>query len=221
VTTTHSTASARRARYRKVVLIGITSLLSACSAVQLPQMERQPAERYALSQAKEGLVIGLQPLTDPDDVERYFGGNLLDTNIFPVLVVAENHSPESSFVLSRDRVGVKGALTTIPSNDQIASPRAGEIVSTIGVALVIVPILSPPFTLTGLHMVSNAYAKQLNFVKNRLYGHTLPPGGQVSGFAFLEFPGPLPPQVVLTLDALDLQTRQPVDFAFPVSLHRS
>jgi hypothetical protein len=78
-------------------------LLGGCASITLPDYPMRPLDEYERKQIKESFALAIQPLTR-EDVEKYFGTNLLAENIFPVFVVMENRSSESSYVFLKDRI---------------------------------------------------------------------------------------------------------------------
>ena len=64
--------------YLKISLI--TMILTGC-ATQIPEHEVKPIQEYQHAQLKSGLTIAIHPFTDTEEVENYFGTDLLSQNI--------------------------------------------------------------------------------------------------------------------------------------------
>ena len=82
-------------------------------------------------------------MTDKQEVEKYFGANLVSENILPVFVVVENRSESSSFLLSKDQISFRteDAISPISSGrENIATDSTGIILGVVGIALISIPI---------------------------------------------------------------------------------
>lgn len=174
------------------------------------------------TQSLDGLTVSALPLADEDDLDEYFGDDLLDDGILPVFVRFENRSADRSFIILKDQVGV--ALTQRAQEGDVASPTAGGWVSTAGVgAVLVVPVASLVLLPIGINMVSDAYEAKRNFVVKELQTQTLSPGTQTSGFVYLKAPeGADEPPRKLWLRAEALQPRggQPTRLELPLSWSR-
>ena len=78
-------------------------LSEGCSTKKLPEHPTQPLSSYPYSEVKDGLTVAIQPLTNPQESERYFGTDLLSSGIFAVFVSAENRGSPSTFILLKER----------------------------------------------------------------------------------------------------------------------
>ena len=111
-------------------MLSFTILFQGCASLHLPEYKPQTIDRYPHAQVKDGLAIAANPLIDKEEVVKYFGADLLSLDVLPVLVVAENRSLSSSFVLSKEQFSLKGGkLLDETARRQIAG-QSGSLAPT-------------------------------------------------------------------------------------------
>lgn len=187
--------------------LSLTILLNGCSTLHLPDYEAQPINNYSNFQVKDGLTVAIHPLTGKEEVLKYFGTDLLSSNILPVFVIAENRSSSSSFILSKERSTMKAGQLEVDfgtDSSKAASESGGETVQMVGVLLISLPLL-----FVGAKMISNATVIKHNFVVNELQMKTLSPGKVTHGFVYFQLPEErlVLDQWVIHLEALDLRSK--------------
>lgn len=167
-------------------------LFSGCSTLELPEYDPTTNETPSVSVAREGIHVTLQPLANPQDVERYFGDDLLNLGILPVFVSVENRSPSSSFVLAPGDFSLANAATGVveamkDDRDRVGSPGAGTAVTTLGaVSLLFVPIAAFVLLPIGAKIGSNATVVRHTFLVREWQPTTISPGEATSGFLYLQ-----------------------------------
>jgi hypothetical protein len=130
--------------------------------MRLPDYETRSLSSYKHVDTQDQLAIAIHPLTEKQEIEQYFGMNLLSANILPVLVVAENNNPVSSFIVSKDRIFLKN--TNQPDDSKradrkdVTSPSSGEAMVITGSALWGVSSLVPALPALALASAAGAAA---------------------------------------------------------------
>src|SRR2546426_6445044 len=85
-----------------MALIALISALTGCTAARLPDYAPLAPDEYRHHATREGLTIAIHPMTQPSEIERYFGTDLLAHDVLPVAVVVRNENTKSSFIIQRD-----------------------------------------------------------------------------------------------------------------------
>src|ERR1700675_3963404 len=125
---------------RRIAPLVIASIIGAagCTTLKIADIPVQTAGGLRYGGQQGAVKDAVHPFTGPTESDRYFGTVLLDHNVLAILVVAENRSASSSYLLTREQRG----LCVRQATDRVAapvSPEAGPAVALAGVIL-----LSPP-----------------------------------------------------------------------------
>jgi hypothetical protein len=182
-----------------VVLFSGVLLVSGpgCSTMKVTHLTTGQAESYTPHEQKNGLVVGIHPMTDKREIEDMFKVNLLDKGLLPILVVFENQSPDASFIVAKDKVAVLDAVTgaSSPSQRKKVTSNAGEAMQASGAIMVslggfVLPLLliGLPIECTGMQHASDASVIEYNLGDKEFYSRTLGPGEKVQGFIYFQFP---------------------------------
>jgi len=185
--------------------------VAGCATLRLPAAEPRPIAEYPLAAEVGGLRLAASPLADEAGQARLFGARLAAKGILPILIVAENRSPEASFVLSGERVVLRvratGAAIPPADRNQAADPAGGQALSILAAPAMFLGLL-PGFLLlfNGSAMVSDATVVREGMAWNQLYVRTLSPGATTWGFVYFQLPDPAPPlpDLQLTVRAEEL-----------------
>ena len=159
---------------------------TGCTTMSVTKLQTQKADTYEQHTEIGGLVIGVYPMTDKAEVKRMFNVNLLDKGILPILLVAENRNPSSSFIIAKGKVFVLSEETYATSTSQRKEVTSGQLAAGSVIALV-----GPIFV--GLKMVSDATVIEHNIADKEFYSRTLGPGQKAQGFIYFQFPKTAPP----------------------------
>jgi len=201
--------------------IGLVILALATGAWAEGFPEYRPAA-LRHTQTVDDFTLALEPLVDEDELDRYFGTDLVEDGILPIFVSLRNSSPTRSFIVLKANVGV--ALAPAVTDSDVASPIPGSWVSTAGLAaaVFVTPVAGVVLLPIGVNMVSNAYEVKRNFVIKELQSHTLSPGTQASGFVYLkaEEGKSLPQDLWLRVEALAPRGGEPTRLQVPFSWTR-
>src|ERR1035438_7380645 len=117
---------AKGARLNKLAAKLVTSLFpvvllflaSGCSTMKVTPLTAGRADSYTQHEQKNGVVVGIRPMTDKREIKDMFKVNLLAKGVLPILVVAENQSPAASFIIAKDKVSILNEATGTTSPSQ-------------------------------------------------------------------------------------------------------
>src|SRR5580765_6228781 len=171
-------------------LASLTAALLCGGCASVTKVQTQTAASYEHHSEKDGLTIGVHPLTQEQEVKQTFNVNLLNKGLLPVLVVAENHNPSSSFLIAKENVYVFNeelARTNSAPTKSVGAGMAGSgtaigIVGAVGVGAG--SLAATPLLFTGLAMAANATVIQHNLADKQFCSRTLNPGEKAQGFVF-------------------------------------
>jgi hypothetical protein len=195
--------------------LSLIIVLNGCGTMKLPKYEPQPVEQYQYSKKKNGLAIAIYPMTNREETKKYFGTDLLSSNVLAVLVVADNRSSSSSFILSKDKLSLYGidfkADSAVSHND-VTDPSAGTAINTAGAVFVSAPLL-----IIGAQMFSNSAAIKHNFRVKEMQSQTISPKEKTHGFAYFQLPeeNRLPDQLIVHLEVIEIASKEMISFDIP------
>ncbi len=202
----------------------LTSLLSlvvvGCTTMKVPETKVQATESYQLKAEYEGLLVAAYPVTNKDEIEKSFRTDLLGNGILPVLIIAENRSSSTSFLIAKEKVAVvdQDSLRKTSANREIpASDKGGESLLNIGGVL-----FSPVLLIAGSKMASDAQVINHNLADKAFYSRTVGPGQKVYGYVYFQLPqgsAAIERHHVL-VEVSDASTGKTVTFDFPFSFNR-
>lgn len=75
-------------------ILALVLLIAATACTQIPFFSPLPirdADLYPDSQTKAGIAVAVDQLTYPRRVERYFGVDLLKSEVLPISIIVSNH----------------------------------------------------------------------------------------------------------------------------------
>jgi len=182
-----------------VGLFSVVTLIlgSGCSTMKVPPLNSGKADSYTPHQLKNGVVVGIHPMTDKREVEDMFKVNLLDKGLLPILVVVENQSLDASFIVAQNKLAVLNAATgtSSPSQRKKVTTNAGEAMQASGAIMVslggfVLPLLliGLPIECTGMQHASDASVIEFNLGDKEFYSRTLGPGEKAQGFVYFQYP---------------------------------
>jgi hypothetical protein len=131
-------------------------------------------------QEKNGLRVGVAPLTDVAEISRKFGTNLIGSGVLPVFIAVKNESATNSFLVVPDkfRLMVMGAIHK-QSRKKPKSLGAGGATQLAGVVLLGgAPLLGAPLYTVGAIIATDALTANHQFTVNQLVMRTLSPHRQ-------------------------------------------
>src|ERR1017187_7148030 len=184
-------------KIKTLILLASSSLMFAgCTTMSVTPLTTGNADSYTQHEQKNGLVVGIHPMTDKREIKDMFKINLLDKGLLPILVVAENQSPAASFIIAKDKVSILNEAngTTSSSQRKKVTSGGGEALAITGGILVATgSLVAAPLLFTGMQKASNASVIEFNLADKEFYSGTLGPGEKAQGFVYFQFPKGSPP----------------------------
>lgn len=165
-------------------MVGVTLCfaigMSGCATMSLPEYEPAPPSEFRARASVESLDVAAYAMESEQEVTTYFGANLPNEGVLPVLVVVSNHGPKS-FLLRRDDVLLQAgpAVAGAASTAQSGVDSGGTGVAVAGAVL-----MSPILQFTGFKMMSDAQVIARNMAAKELQATTVSPGKTVHGFVY-------------------------------------
>ena len=203
-------------RKRGCLSIGLMAVLSMpLYAINFPEYPAKPAKDYPGALTIAGVTVGVEPLANPAGQKQYFNVDFSKKGFLPVFVVVENASPDESFILKREDIGVYAAGEEQSNSGEVVSGRSktGE---NLGLASSIV--LSVPGMLIAAHLIVKATEVRQNLIKKELRSSTLSPSQVNRGFVYVPLPadpGKLA-HLRMRVRLMKAGSDQPTDFEFPI-----
>ena len=168
--------------------LALAAVMGGCTASRLPDYPTMSVTEYGPHKTADGVTVAIHPITSATEARKYFGTNLLDSHILPVLVVVENQHPRDSFIIRKERIGLAGPQEA-PDRGAVGSSAGRTAVgATAGVAIIAAPIAAPALLLTFVAMESSAAEIRRNFATKELHQETIPTGMTKRGFVYLQPP---------------------------------
>src|SRR5438874_5838500 len=122
-----------------LVLPSITLFLqTGCATMKVTELKAGSADSYAQHEQKGGVAVGIHPMTDKKEIKQTFKVDLLEKGLLPILLVAENQSASSSFILAKEKVLVSSEAniaTNTLQHGAITSETPGGAVAIAGASL--------------------------------------------------------------------------------------
>ena len=196
---------------------------SGCSTMKVALLTTGNADSYTQHEQKNGVVVGIHPMTDKREIEDMFKVNLLDKGLLPILVVVENKSLAASFIIAKDKVFILNEATGTTSSSQrkkVTSGGGEALAITGGILVATGSLVAAPLLFTGMQKASNASVIEFNLADKEFYSWTLGPSEKAQGFVYYQFPKKSPPSgnYHVVAEVKDSATGEPTFFDFPVNL---
>ena len=164
-----------------------TFAFAGCATMRIQEYPKTPVTSYSKAMTKNDLCIAIRPMTEKKELEQYFGTDLSALKIVPIHIVAENRSPSSSFVLSKDNMSLQNnrIQSSLKQGDRTGTgdTSGGEAAVLIGSV-----IGSPLLIFLGGKEISDAEVIKRNLVAKELQTRTVSPGKSVDGFVYFKLP---------------------------------
>jgi len=189
----------------------LLALACGCATPTNPAVLIQPACDYPLHQEKQDLHIAVQPFKNKAQLQRYFQTNLLAKGILALLVIAENHHPNASFLLLKNEFllgSVNAGNYASRPGDSVRGRFPETVATMLGTGLAT--------NLLALQASTSASRVKHNLVAKELRPRTLAPGSSQSGFVYFKLPGKSlsTEKFVVTIRVIHLGNNEKIDFVF-------
>jgi hypothetical protein len=172
-------------------------MVNGCATYVPPAAPVQPATQYKFTQEQQGLMVAIDPFMEEDRLKTYFGTDLLANGILPVLIVVNNHNPQSGYLVQAESFSLskKGGTVTDSKGGEAQAPRpnldgaqagvaAGGVIAAAAIPLLMVPAVFAIIVMDK--KMANATAINENLRKNAFVGRTVLPGESHSGFVYFK-----------------------------------
>lgn len=199
-------------------------LAPGCATMRVTPLTTGAADSYTQHDAKDGVVVGIHPMTAKGEIKETFKMDLLDKGLLPILVVAENKSASASFIIAKEKIAVLSGATGATNTSQrkeVTSGSAGTALGITGAVLVGAgSVAAAPMLFVGLKMASDADVIQHNLADKEFYSRTLGPGEKAQGFVYFQFPKDSPPSgnYHVVAEIKNSATGKATSFDLPVTL---
>jgi len=141
-----------------------------------PDYPVRPAGEYANKVVKAGLIVGVEPVEDPEHQKTYFNSRLGSQGILPVFIVIQNTSATDAYLFDKSAVGLgEAAEVTGKGARETALPLGSG--GLVDLALYVAD-------LTRFREQDNL----MNLVKKEVRSKTLSPGSSMYGFVYVPVP---------------------------------
>ena len=187
-----------------VLLVGCLSILSGCAGIRIPEMTVKPITEYRFSQEQEGLRIAVDPFLKEERLKTFFGADLLSHGILPLLIVAENLDPKSTYLIEQKsfsfavKAEQQSDITEGMDHPSVSVPEGARTYETTSSIFVTsTGIIAPGLTLIALPVLLplDIHFKKIradirnineNLEKKAFVDRTISPGELASGFVYFQ-----------------------------------
>lgn len=143
-----------------------------------PDYPVKPANEYEIKVVKSNVVVGADPLENPDQQKVYFNTNLGSRGILPVLLVIQNTSSSDSYLFDLTAVGLGEQVEMTGKNTRKTASELGS------------------GGLLDLSLLTDASDVRENMLKKEARSRTLSPGSSTNGFVYIPVPTGSPRQKI-------------------------
>jgi hypothetical protein len=175
-------------------------------------------------QVKDGLAIGIKPLMDPQESEKYFDTDLLSRGVLAIFVSAENRESAKNFLLLKDRFTLQTAPKEelrVSGRDQVNSRGLNTVENIMAGAAILTlnTFAGLPFFPVAWGIHAHEERVKTKFVIEELQDKTISLGEKTQGFVYFRrpqgFPGP--GQWILHIEVQDTNTQEVKVFDFTLN----
>jgi len=177
-----------------IILLSVL-LVSGCTVpVRISDIDGKKPSSYNHSVSLSGLSLAADPFSEEDRLKRYFGEDLLERGILPILVVMQNVSAADAYIPLPDQSG----LVLRTSNAQegtgnVVAEGAQRGYQGVPLDMEVLLLLFFPVSLGSMVALETHSANETAIINNmrdkRLYEKTVYPGSVHSGFLYFRLTG--------------------------------
>lgn len=174
------------------LLLPFALVLSGCPTLHLPDYPVRTFESYSNTQVAQNVGVVVEPMTESEQIEHYFGTDLRAAGMLPVFILVENRGG-TSFLLSKERIGLVSEADDLPQVSQPGRTESEAPATAVGAssapALLVGSAAAIPLILVSAKLGSDAKEINHNLVVKELRTRTLSPGADAKGFLYFSLPG--------------------------------
>lgn len=163
---------------RRAVASTLFLLSLAFAGSTFPDYPVTRAKECPVSAEKNGVIIGLASIEDPQAQKTYFQANFTKKGFIPILLVIENGTSEETFLFDKTKITYGAASAAVPPAH--LGSEAGK-----ALALSVIPFLG---RLAAAQVVTTASHIRQNLLKKEIQSTTLSHGVSVQGFLYIPVP---------------------------------
>jgi hypothetical protein len=213
-----------------IILLSFFSMqITGCGSVKISTYCPNAFNSYGNQAEKNDLHIAIQPMTNKEEQETYFGVVLTDAGILPVYIIAENRNASHRFMLRDDRILLRNKMTNAEYPKPLLTDAADDsnLEGAKRTALIAGNLLlSAPLLFTSLGLARHSEKVktiQDNMFDKTLFTQTILPGKTAGGFAYFKITdGKIVPSggndgmnnLALAIQVIDESTQSACDFQF-------
>ena len=206
-----------------------------CSPIHIPEVEVQPPSNYRLFEEQSGLVIAVEPVYDRKKVVEYFGFDMLEQHVLPVLIIAENQAIETAYIINKDSCYLR------PLAESPVEPEPERLKENIEETQATAELLFPPgllptgtgvlaidacYVVTGIILIHELWSTKLkaetykhNIIKKELMESSMYPGDSQHGFFYFKLPeNPGTGLFELRLAVSDISHKERISYNFNIEI---
>jgi len=211
-----------------IFMIGVL-MLNSCAIAVPPEVKIKPTITYKFFDEKDGLKISIDPIFEENRVKEYFGTDLNSLGILPVLIVAENSSSKSSYLVTKKDISLyskQGTTDLVKKSGTADIPKPSkQLLDGIGGAFavggLIVPILFIPgviFMEMGNKIAQDHKTITDNLTRKSFSDCTIFPNESHSGFIYFPIKSNEIGQndMVINVKAINMTNNKTMPFIFEV-----
>jgi len=201
----------------------ILGLCSGCTTMNMPPFPKRTAESCEFHLKKDGVTIGIHPITDKSEIMERFEFDLPSKGLLQILFVVYNQNDTSSFIIDREKILVANAAggPGRPSQrkevtaEQFDNGHTCNMVGGILTSLLFLPAL--PLACYGGKLMCDTIVIEYNLGDKEFYSRTLDPGQSAQGYIYFQYPpGGMPAgDYHVKADLKDSATGQVTPFNLP------
>jgi hypothetical protein len=183
---------------------------AGCLTLEIADLDVKPVQTYRYVAEKNSIAVGIHPFVDSTESDKYFGTTLLDSNVLAVLVVVENRSSSSSYILTKDQCSLSTVRNQTPAGASGAPGASERLDAGTGLAMAGAVLVSPVLLIAGLKLGSDSEMIRHNFHRLELRRQTISPGRTAHGVVYFELTDDQlkkpSPSLVMQVSLQDLKT---------------
>jgi len=171
-------------------------IVVSCADIDMKKVVVQAPDHYKFKSQQDGFRISVDPYTEKNRLQDYFGCDLISRGILPVFMNVENVSSEDGYIIMSDKAILLGIdaikegqdITRQPNDDLVKATKNFTSINKLGPTVPVIGVMALailPFGLASekkfhdeVTIQRNLETKQLNYTK------TIYQGDSQSGFLY-------------------------------------
>jgi hypothetical protein len=172
-----------------ILLLGFVLSFSSCTTEKIADYQPTGAAPSEQTVREAGVVIAVDPFSQPGRTEQYFDLNAVANGIAIIHVRINNETTDQTFLVQKKHfqlVPTSADATVVEESTNLASSKAGQNMLTTATVLYGVgsEVIGVGFLLAGAATLSHSSEVQRNFAEKELPDQTLSPGQSMDGFVY-------------------------------------